>query len=681
MQRSWRKVYIEKWPWTMKALSKVSWSWLVVSSLLSAAWGQPAVTNPPRKNAAIEAIEQAPDPSAAVAAYASGFATDKNNPKLYEAYVSRMIDLGLPEIAFHQAQTLTTLDPNNGIGWGVVAYVDARRGQMPEAISAINLAGQLDPENVFVAHTAGEIVAWYDMKADKTSMPANTKDGLAKVRNLLLGRPSYLQAYNTAKNAYQSQASTQGATAAPGSTPSNTPNPQPAPAQYQQYQYPPQVPAAPQVGPAPEVAPAPQALYSDQVAPLGYEAPAPVYYPPSYAPDYYASPDYYPYYDTSPDFYFDWGPNWVAPTPWCWWAPCGFWGGCNFYPFGFGSVCLFDGFGDDGFWGGGRFGDRFGDRDRFGGRFGDRFGNRFGDHNGLTAGRGGAFGNRNNSGFWHNGRGGNSFFGTPARPNGSLAQFSRVNSQSRIGSSTATSGRSWWARAGQQRSASLAGRASTFGRSANMRTFASSATAPRGGTSSAWAGRSWTGANGAYRNGASAYGGQASRASAYNTARAGSFGSYRTAPSAGNAWSGYRTQTYAGNGYSAQSYAAPRYSAPAGGAYRGYYGSYGNRSYGGGRSFAMNSAPRSYGGGAYGGFRGASPSRSWGGGYSGGVRGGSFGGSHISSFGGGGVRGGGFGGGGFHGGGGGGFHGGGGGGFHGGGGFGGGGHGGGGGHR
>src|SRR6516165_2434738 len=101
---------------------------------------------------AVEAIQQAPDPSAAIAAYANGFAIDRNDPRLYDAYVSRMVDLGLPEIAYHQAQTLTTLQNNNGLAWGVVAYVDARRGQMPEAVSAINLAGQFAPDNKFVQH-------------------------------------------------------------------------------------------------------------------------------------------------------------------------------------------------------------------------------------------------------------------------------------------------------------------------------------------------------------------------------------------------------------------------------------------------------------------------------------------------------------------------------------------------
>lgn len=53
-----------------------------------------------------------------VAAYANGIALDRNDPKLCEAYVARMVDFGLPEMAYHQAQMLTTLQSNNGLAWG-----------------------------------------------------------------------------------------------------------------------------------------------------------------------------------------------------------------------------------------------------------------------------------------------------------------------------------------------------------------------------------------------------------------------------------------------------------------------------------------------------------------------------------------------------------------------------------
>ena len=175
------------------------------SCVLAAAWGES--TSSPELAAAIQAIEQAPDPSATVAAYVNGAAVDRNDPKLSEAYVIRMVDLGLPELAFHQAQTLTTLQSNNGLAWGVVAYVEARRGNMAEAISAINLAGQFAPTTPLVERTAGEIMAWYDIKADKATLSENAHRGLATIRGLLEKRPEFANAYETAKKAYQAQAS------------------------------------------------------------------------------------------------------------------------------------------------------------------------------------------------------------------------------------------------------------------------------------------------------------------------------------------------------------------------------------------------------------------------------------------------------------------------------------------
>jgi len=346
-------------------------------------------TPPPADAASLQAIQQAPDPSAAVAAYANGSAIARDDPRINEAYVARMIDFGLPEMAYHQARMLTTLEPKNGLAWGVVAYVDARRGQMTDAILAINRAGQLAPGNPFVAHTAGELVAWYDLRADKTTLPENAKAGLAKIRDGLAKQTAFKGGYDTACRAYQAQAR---AEAQPT---------QAAPAQYA---------PAPQALPAAPEAPPPQApLQSDLVAPLGYAVPPP---PPAYYPDYSDS-----YYAGAPYFYDDWGPAWTAPG--CWWEPCGFWGGCGFFPFG--GAFLFGDFG-------------------YGGRFwhGDRWG------------RHGGFGPGGDSGVWHRGvNGRNSFFGTPARPSGSVAQWAHEGSPGHAGLTPAGTGLHGWGGAGE----------------------------------------------------------------------------------------------------------------------------------------------------------------------------------------------------------------------------------------
>jgi hypothetical protein len=244
----------------------------------------PAANAEDKSSGAIQAIQQASDPSAAVAAYANGIAADRSNPQIYAAYVAKMVDLGLPELAFHQAESLTTMQSDNGLGWGVVAYVDARRGQMPEAISAIVLAGQFAPDNPFVQRTAGELSAWYDLKADKSTLPDATKDAMSKIRLQLKSSTAFTEAYNTASKAYQSaNSSTQSSQSPAGSA---------AP------------PAQPQ---------------SDYAGPDNQYAP-----PADYYPDY-ANPGY--------GYYYASGPGWVAPPPWWWWWPVGFWGGCSFFPF------------------------------------------------------------------------------------------------------------------------------------------------------------------------------------------------------------------------------------------------------------------------------------------------------------------------------------------------------------
>jgi hypothetical protein len=540
-------------------------SWLVLSSV----WIGGRAVAEQTGDAALQAIQQAPDPSAAVAAYASGFALDQNNPKLHEAFVARMVDLGLPEMAYHQAQTLTALQANNGLAWGVVAYVDARRGQMPEAVSAVNLAGQFAPDSKFVQHTAGELIAWYDFKADKASIPDSAKDGLAKVRSLLDKRPAFTEAYATAQKAYQTQAS---ASAQP---------PPAVPAQVAPNQVVPTVPNAPQAPMAPRAPLAPQAQ-ADQIAPQAYAEPPPA---TAYYPDFYSSYDYPDYVGTSfgwgPDYCYDWGPGWVAPSPWCWWYPFGFWGGCDFVPFG--GFYAFGGFDDF------RHSDHNGD-------FGQR--GHFG-RDGAFA-RNGSFGHGSDPALGHNDpHGQNSFFGTPAQPSASAAQWARAGSQARSLSSgpAATSGSTrWWNSGGQHNSFATA---SASARSANSSPAALTPTGTRVGQYDA-------------RN--------------YSTPltaapRVGSFGNYRATASP--------RSSYTVSSFRAPGYAGPRYAAPSGGSFRGYVARRG--------SAPVMSAPRFSSGASFaGGFRNSS---SFGGGFRAGS---SFrGGFHGGGFSGGGSHGGG----------------------------------------
>jgi hypothetical protein len=183
----------------------------------------------------------------------------------------------------------------------------------------------------------------------------------------------------------------------------------------------PQAAAAPTSPPA---APTPDTTAQvDEIAPLGYV-------PQAYAPNYYPA-DYSSSYDYGPDYYDDWGPGWFAPSPVWWWQPCGYWGGCNFYPFG--SACLFDGLG----------GFHHFDRGRAFGR-GAGFGLSAGF--GINAGFGGGL----NPAFWHHSTaGGSGFFGAPARPSGAVAALAHQDSLGTLSIATAN-GSHWWSRGGQE---------------------------------------------------------------------------------------------------------------------------------------------------------------------------------------------------------------------------------------
>jgi hypothetical protein len=578
----------------MKTWLKISLGLLVWGSALGGGCSGAMTNQPATTAAAIQAIQQAPDPSAAVAAYGSGLAIAPNDPNLHEAYVARMVEMGLPEMAFHQAHTLATLQPNNGLAWGVLAYVDARRSQMPEAVSAINLAGQFAATNKFVAHTAGEILAWYDIKADKSKLPDNAKDGLTRIRGLLDKQPAFTEAYDTARKAYQTQSSAE------------QPSAPEVPAQNASAGLAPSAPESVTTSPeayAPQTVTAPQAvLPADQGAPVTYVMPPTE---PVYTPAYYPA-----YYDWAPDYGYDWGPGWVAPSPWCWWYPCGFWGGCGFFPFG-----LTFAFGDfDDFHHG--HGDGHGHGDWHHGGFGHS-GN-FGQHGGVGAG--GSLGNHNDPAVWHGGgHGTTGFFGTAARPSASLAQWNHQGAVGTSATATAGAGTHWWSGASQP-----SARGSSASLSSGTTTLAQSGThAPQG---------MWSAGSGAV-----ARSGGFSRAPAATAAAthlgSGTAGSFRTAPAT--------RPSYSAPAYRAPAYSAPRYAAPTTRSFGGYHSF---RSYGGGSarpapSYSF-SAPRSSSGGFSGG-----GAHSFGGSSSGGFSGG-------RSVGGGGFHSGGFSGGGSHGGGG-----------------------------
>jgi hypothetical protein len=156
----------------------------------------------------VNAVLQAEDPSAAVSAFATGYAADKAYLPLQDAYVKRMVEFGMPELAYRQATGLTGLEPENGLNWAVIAYVDAKRGKLYDAIAAIGLAVNRSATDPFVQSVGGELVAWAD-SGPQPPLPDLIKRTVEKVRQNLDGRAAYVESYKRAKAAFEAEARAQ----------------------------------------------------------------------------------------------------------------------------------------------------------------------------------------------------------------------------------------------------------------------------------------------------------------------------------------------------------------------------------------------------------------------------------------------------------------------------------------
>jgi hypothetical protein len=353
----------------------------------------------------IQAIQQASDPSAAVGAFANGLALDKSNVKLYEAYVDRMVFFGLPGLAFHQAQFVTTLDPSYGVGWGVIAYSESRQGNMDAAMSAMVSAVASAPADKFVQASVGELLAWYDK--NNPPVAQGLKDSLAAIKTRLASQPAYVQAYNQAKAAYEKAAM---GPAGPAANPGDQ-----------------QTAAAPQQQPYVEQPVGPQ----DQAGPVTYEN---NYYSDNGYNNGYGYDNGYGYGYGGFGGYYGLGYGLGYGGGWCWWWPsC--WPGPGFLHGGYGRGFGHGGFGRGGF-GRGGFGGGFGATGFF------RGGNVFANNVAANRSANSALVSRQVGAVTAHGPGTTSGFALADPPRGvtAAAQTGRFASQGAIANGTARGG-------------------------------------------------------------------------------------------------------------------------------------------------------------------------------------------------------------------------------------------------
>jgi hypothetical protein len=169
--------------------------------------------------------------------------------------------------------------------------MQGRRGQAVEALGTIVRAagGDRVVTDPFILHTAGQLVAWYDTRADKGTIPERLKADIEAMRKKLSAQDEYGLAYGAARDAYQGRAPAEaaetgeGQVAVPGaSVPASTydSNTQP-------------------MATVPDVSPV--TPYDDSYAyPYTYGYTGGYYYPYNYWPRDYRRPGYYLYPSYAP---------------------------------------------------------------------------------------------------------------------------------------------------------------------------------------------------------------------------------------------------------------------------------------------------------------------------------------------------------------------------------------------
>ncbi len=168
----------------------------------------PVVVSAPKMSAeeAVLAIRLAKTPEEAMAAYSQGMKAEPESTQINQAYLERMVELEVPHTANYAAQQLVSVDPANGLAWGVLAYMEAERGNMPLALTNVVLAAKQRPDHPFILRTAGQLFAWYDSAPSQPPLPETIRTSLAELKGEMAKSAVYFESYRQASEFYKNAA-------------------------------------------------------------------------------------------------------------------------------------------------------------------------------------------------------------------------------------------------------------------------------------------------------------------------------------------------------------------------------------------------------------------------------------------------------------------------------------------
>ena len=167
---------------------------------------QPASTAPAAANTnasndlskIIATIRASSDPSGIVEAYSRGIAANPDSRELLQAYVGKMADLGMPELAGSQARKLLSMEPTNGVAMAIMADDLLRSGDISQALAGAAAAVEQAGDNAFVLRMAGNIIGSYDARSPRPSISPVLKKSIDDLNLRLAKKTAFTDAYNRA---------------------------------------------------------------------------------------------------------------------------------------------------------------------------------------------------------------------------------------------------------------------------------------------------------------------------------------------------------------------------------------------------------------------------------------------------------------------------------------------------
>lgn len=149
----------------------------------------------------VAAIQRARKADEAMTAYAAASQADRKDPQVCEAYIQKMVSLGMPRAAARAAATLTAIKTDNGLAWAVMGYDACQANQFTIALGPSANAALLLKDDTCALANLGQILAWYDAQKPPPTLNPSALAAVKQARADLANKEAFSTAYNRVKDA------------------------------------------------------------------------------------------------------------------------------------------------------------------------------------------------------------------------------------------------------------------------------------------------------------------------------------------------------------------------------------------------------------------------------------------------------------------------------------------------